>query len=81
MDLPLPIINTQKVQENTNRVSQDAQRKLLNDLLRHLYRNYVITYTMRTKMIDIKYKGGPSEEHFIKHLTAIARFESLWPFN
>ena len=59
-------INTQKTQENTKRVSQDAQRKLLNDLLRHLYRNYVITYTMRTKMIDIKYKGYPSEEHFIK---------------
>lgn len=58
--------NTQKAEENTKRVSQEAQRKLLNELLRHLYRNYVITYTMRTKMIDINYEGYPSEEHFIK---------------
>lgn len=58
--------NTKKAEENTKRVSQDAQRKLLNELLRHLYRNYVITYTMRTKMKDISYKGYPSEEHFEK---------------
>lgn len=51
---------------NTKKLSQDAQRKLLNELLRHLYRNYVITYTMRTKMEDIDYAGHPSEEHFEK---------------
>ncbi len=59
-------INTQKAEENTKRVSQEAQRRLLTELLRHLYRNYVITYTMRTKMKDIDYKGYPSEEHFEK---------------
>ena len=58
--------NTKKAEQNTKRVSQEAQRKLLNDLLRHLYRNYVITYTMRTKMADINYNGYPSEEHFEK---------------
>lgn len=56
----------QKTVGNTNKLSRDAQRKLLNDLLRHLYRNYVITYTMRTKMKDIGYSGYPSEEHFEK---------------
>ena len=56
----------QRTEGNTKKLSQDAQRKLLNELLRHLYRNYVITYTMRTKMKDIKYKGYPSEEHFEK---------------
>jgi len=55
-----------KTEGNTKKLSQDAQRQLLNDLLRHLYRNYVITYTMRTKMVDIGYKGYPSEEHFEK---------------
>lgn len=55
-----------KTEDNTRKLSQDAQRQLLNDLLRHLYRNFVITYTMRTKMKDIKYKGYPSEEHFEK---------------
>lgn len=63
-------LNTYKAQQktvgNTNKLSRDAQRKLLNDLLRHLYRNYVITYTMRTKMKDIGYSGYPSEEHFEK---------------
>lgn len=58
--------NTKKAEQNTKRVSQDAQRKLLNELLRHLYRNYVITYAMRTKMTDINYNGYPSEEHFEK---------------
>lgn len=47
-------------------MSLDAQRGLLNDFLRHLYRNYVVTYAMRTKMKDIDYKGYPSEEHFEK---------------
>lgn len=55
-----------RTESNTKKLSQDAQRTLLNELLRHLYRNYVITYTMRTKMKDIKYKGYPSEEHFEK---------------
>ena len=56
----------QRTEGNTKKLSQDAQRKLLNELLRNLYRNYVITYTMRTKMKDIKYNGYPSEEHFEK---------------
>jgi hypothetical protein len=55
-----------KTESNTKKLSQEAQRHLLNELLRHLYRNFVITYTMRTKMKDIKYKGYPSEEHFEK---------------
>ena len=55
-----------KTEDNTRKLSQEAQRHLLNELLRHLYRNFVITYTMRTKMKDIKYKGYPSEEHFEK---------------
>jgi len=55
-----------RTEDNTKKLSQNAQRHLLNELIRHLYRNYVITYTMRTKMKDIKYKGYPSEEHFEK---------------
>lgn len=58
--------NTKRAEQNTKRVSLDAQRSLLNELLRHLYRNYVITYTMRTKVKDINYSGYPSEEHFEK---------------
>lgn len=55
-----------KTEGNTKKLSQDAQRELLYELLRHLYRNYVIIYTMRTKMKEIHYRGYPSEEHFQK---------------
>lgn len=55
-----------KTEGNTKKLSQQAQHDLLVDLIRHLYRNYVITYTMRTKMEEIDYRGYPSEEHFLK---------------
>lgn len=51
---------------NTNKLSQDAQKNLLNDLIRHLYRNYVITFTMRSKLTEIDFRGYPSEEHLYK---------------
>lgn len=56
----------QKTESNTKKLSQDTQRHLLNELLRHLYRDYVIIYTMRTKMEEIDYAGYPSEEHYVK---------------
>ncbi len=55
-----------KTEGNTKKLSKDMQRSLLIDLIRHLYRNLVIVYTMRTKMDDIDFKGYPSEEHFEK---------------
>lgn len=55
-----------KTEGNTKKMPQDTQRYLLNDLLRHLYRNYVKTYAMRTKMADIDYDGYPSEENYMK---------------
>lgn len=58
--------NTKKAEQNTKRVSLEAQRYLLNDILRHLYRNYVITYTMKTKVKDANCMAYPSEEHFEK---------------
>ena len=55
-----------KTSENTQKLSHEAQRNLLLDLVRHLYRNLVITYTIKTKLEDIGYEGYPSEEHLIK---------------
>ena len=55
-----------KTSSNTKKLSRHAQRNLLLDLVRHLYRNLVITYTVKTKLEDIQYKGYPSEEHLIK---------------
>lgn len=51
---------------NTKKLSLDAQHNLLRDLIRHLYRNQVITYTIKTKMHDCDYQGYPSEEHLVK---------------
>ena len=51
---------------NTMKLTRNAQRDLLLDLVRHLYRNFVITYTIQTKLQDIEFKGYPSEEHLIK---------------
>lgn len=55
-----------KTEGNTKKLSQDMQRALLVELTRHLYRNLIIINAIRSKMIDIDYKGYPSEEHFEK---------------
>ena len=55
-----------RTESNTNKLSRQAQRSLLNDLIRHMYRNLVICYTIRTKLDDCGWKGYPSEEHFLK---------------
>lgn len=51
---------------NTKKLSLDAQHNLLKDLIRHLYRNLVITYAIKTKLEDCDYQGYPSEEHLAK---------------
>ena len=34
--------------------------------MRHLYRNLVVTFTLKRKLEDIEFKGYPSEEHLMK---------------
>lgn len=55
-----------KTSENTQKLSRESQRNLLLDLVRHFYRNLVITYAIKTKLDDMGYEGYPSEEHLIK---------------
>lgn len=56
-----------RTQGNTQRISLHAQKGLLEDLVRHLYRNLVVTYAIKTKMKHYGYnKVYPSEEHLIK---------------
>lgn len=59
-------ISQNKTSENTQKLSREAQKNLLLDLVRHFYRNLVITYTIKTKLEEIGYEGYPSEEHLIK---------------
>jgi len=53
-------------QYNTRKLDQEAQKSLLLDLLRHLYRNMVVTLTMEVKMKAEKFEAYPSEEHLVK---------------
>ena len=56
-----------RTQGNTQRISLQAQKGLLEDLVRHLYRNLVVTYAIKSKMKHFGYnKVYPSEEHLIK---------------
>ena len=59
-------LSQKNTSDNTQKISQDTQRNLLLDLVRHLYRNLVITYTIKTKLEDISFEGYPSEEHLVK---------------
>lgn len=59
--------NTSNTQSNTKRISRDLQKGLLIDLVRHLYRNLVTTYTIKTKLNFYGYdEYYPSEEHLLK---------------
>lgn len=58
---------TLATQGNTQRISLETQRGLLIDLVRHLYRNFVVTYAIKTKLNHLGYdKYYPSEEHLLK---------------
>ncbi len=59
-------IEQKKTQSNTKKLSEDAQRSLLNDLIRHLYRNFIICSTIRTKLDETSWETYPSDEHIIK---------------
>lgn len=59
--------HTLATQGNTQRISLESQKGLLIDLVRHLYRNLVVTYAIKTKLKHWGYgKYYPSEEHLLK---------------
>ena len=60
-------MHSAQTQGNTQRISLQAQKGLLEDLVRHLYRNLVVTYAIKSKMKHFGFdKVYPSEEHLIK---------------
>lgn len=66
-------LNSQKQTEaNTYRLEPRVQKKLLEKMCQHLYRNMVVSYTIKTKIEKEKGKGKgkisvyPSEEHLVK---------------
>jgi len=55
-----------QTEENTGKLTLDQQHNLLVDLVRHLYRNLVVSYGLKVKMDNLKYAYYPSEEHLQK---------------
>lgn len=64
-------------ESNTSKLSREEQKALLSDMIRHFYRNYVVSLTLRVKLEAGKrnktkdgknkhFTGYPSEEHLKK---------------
>lgn len=64
--------HTMSTETNTLRITHTSQKSLLVDMVRHLYRNFVVTYTLKTKLHHYGYrKCYPSEEHLVKLKTPV----------
>jgi len=55
-----------RTQRNTGRLTLKKQQGILIDMVRHLYRNLVVTRTIETKMRALDFQSYPSEEHLVK---------------
>ena len=62
--------NTTKTQRNTSKLNLEEQKSLLSDMIRHFYRNYVVSLALGIKLEaekdGDKFSGYPSEEHLLK---------------
>lgn len=62
--------NTTKTEQNTSKLNWDEQKALLSDMIRHFYRNYVVSLALGIKLNaendGEKFRGYPSEEHLLK---------------
>ena len=77
--------NSQKETErNTGKLNKSEQHRLLSEMTRHLYRNFVVSYSIGVKMIAKNFTVYPSEEHIKKmkvelgdiHLNLFYRFDN-----
>lgn len=64
-----------RTQANTSRLTLEEQQGILLDLVRHLYRNLVVTRTIETKMRALDFQAYPSEEHLVKLLIPLERIK------
>lgn len=55
-----------KTEQHTVRTNLYSQRNILIDLIRHFYRNAVVTRTIQWKLQRRKFQAYPSEEHMVK---------------
>ncbi len=62
-------------QRNTRLLTPDEQISILLDMVRHLYRNLVVTRTIETKMRALNFQAYPSEEHLVKMRIPLERIK------
>ncbi len=63
-----------RTEKNTSKLNMGEQKALLSDMIRHFYRNYVVSLSLRVKLEagrrgktkSENYTGYPSEEHIKK---------------
>lgn len=63
-----------RTEDNTKKLNMGEQKALLSDMIRHFYRNYVVSLSLRVKLEagrrgkkkSPNYTGYPSEEHIKK---------------
>ena len=56
----------EQTERNTAKLNKSEQRRLLMEMIRHLYRNMVASYTIEVKMRANDFAVYPSEEHLKK---------------
>lgn len=74
---------SKKTAENVMRITPDIQIAQFNDLIRHLYRDLVVTLAFSQKVLECLEKGEeqyPSEEHLLK-LSVLAEEVCLENYN
>lgn len=59
-------ISQKKTERNTGLLNMSEQRRLLIEMIRHLYRNMVVSYSIAVKMKAKNFMVYPSEEHLKK---------------
>lgn len=62
----LAFISQEKVARNTKQLNLKSQYKIMIDMVRHLYRNFVVMWAIANKMRVSKYKIYPAEIHLQK---------------
>lgn len=62
----LTFISQKRTEYNTGKLRMSEQRRLLFEIVRHLYRNMVVSYSIEVKMRANDFTVYPSEEHLKK---------------
>lgn len=55
-----------RTEKNTLNINPEGQERILLDIIRHLYANFIATLTLSQKLNNCEFSKYPSEEHLLK---------------